>query len=85
MHSILIPFLRTGHPYGSISNILNFLWCLWKARNDYLFHRNKAPPHHVHLAAKALSSHAYIDLTHLSQMQVMPQVQLPLDQLPMQG
>lgn len=85
MHSILIAFLRMGHPYGSISNILNFLWCLWKARNDYLFDRNKAPPHHVHLATKALSSDAYIDLPHLSQMQVTPQVQLPLDQLPMQG
>ena len=85
MHSILIALLQMGHPNGSISNILNFLWCLWKARNDFLFDRKKALPHHVHIAAMALSSDSYNDLPHFSKMQVMPQVLSPPDHLPTQG
>ena len=36
--------------------ILNFMGCLWKARNDYLFNRKKATPHQVNIAATSLSN-----------------------------
>lgn len=45
MHSVLIAFIQMNHPHGSIPHILNFLWCLRKARNDFLFDRNKALPY----------------------------------------
>mgnify|MGYP005845974869 CR=1 FL=1 len=85
MHSILNALLHMGHPYGSISNILNFLWCLWKARNDFVFDRQKVLPHHVYIAALALSSDSYVDLPNLSKKQGDPQAQLSHNQLPMQG
>ena len=85
MHSILIALLRMGHPYGSISNILNFLWCLWKARNDFLFDRKKALPHQVHIAALALASDCYDNLPCLPSKQDQAHNQLPPNQLPMQG
>ena len=47
MHNIILALLNMNHPHASISNILNFMWCLWKARNDYLFDRKKALPHHT--------------------------------------
>ncbi|KAM3331617.1 hypothetical protein ACQJBY_027530 [Aegilops geniculata] len=31
MQSVLISLIQMGHPHGSIMNILNFLWCLWKS------------------------------------------------------
>ena len=55
MLSIILSLLNMNHPHASISNILNFMWCIWKARNDKLFDRRNSQPHHVHTAAKALS------------------------------
>ena len=55
MHSVLIALIQMDHPNGSIPNILNFLWCLWKARNDFLFDRKKALPYQVNIAAIALN------------------------------
>jgi hypothetical protein len=55
LHSLIIDLLRMQHPYGSITNILNFLWCIWKARNDHLFDRKNHSPSHVYLASLALT------------------------------
>ena len=56
MHSILIHLVSMGHPYASLQNVLNFLWCIWKVRNDFLFERKRCLPYKVHIAA------AHIDI-----------------------
>lgn len=55
MQSIILSLLNMNHPYASITNILNFMWCIWKARNYKLFDRRNSQPHHVYTAAKVLS------------------------------
>nr|XP_045083744.1 uncharacterized protein LOC120962928 [Aegilops tauschii subsp. strangulata] len=85
LHSSISTFLRMSHPHVSIENILNSLWCLWKARNDFLFDRKKALPHHVHIVAKALSYDLYDVSNHMSSLQEVPQVQVSPGQLPLQG
>ena len=57
MQSVLHALLNMNHPYASISNIFNFLWCIWKSRNDCLFARKMPLPHQVHIAASALAEH----------------------------
>lgn len=44
-----------NHPHASRSNIFNFLWCIWKSRNDCLFARKYSYPHQVHLVAAAMA------------------------------
>ena len=88
MNFVLLDFLRTRHPYGYLSNIFTFLWCLWKARNDFLFDRKKSLPHHVQIAANALSSHHSVESLHLvhhSRPKIVAQVHLSSNQLTMQG
>ena len=85
MHSVLFDLLRMGHPHGSISSVLIFLWCLWKARNDFLFDRKKALPHQVHIAALALASDCYDNLPCLPSKQDQAHNQLPPNQLIMKG
>ncbi|XP_044415512.1 uncharacterized protein [Triticum aestivum] len=85
LHSSISTFLRMSHPHVSIENILNFLWCLWKAKNDFLFDRKKALPHHVHIVAKAFSYDLYDVSNHMPSLQEVPQVQLSPNQLPLQG
>lgn len=85
MHSLIIALLHMQHPYGSLINILNFLWCLWKARNDHLFDRSKHSPHHVHLASLALALDTNGILTCSTDLQAASKPLLPPDQLPKQG
>jgi hypothetical protein len=43
-----------NHPNGSIENILSFMWCLWKARNDCLFNKKDNTPSQVHHMTNAI-------------------------------
>src|SRR4051812_31758625 len=52
----LVPFR------ASIPNILNLLWCLWKARNDNLFNRKCCKPHHLNAVVTALNNFSYLAL-----------------------
>ena len=87
MQNIILALINMNHPHASLSNILNFMWCLWKARNDYLFDRKKALPHHVNIVANSLSSESN-DLLNISQ-QLQPQAPIrsstPTNQIPLQG
>ena len=55
MQNIIYALLNMNHPYASIPNIFNLLWCIWKSRNDCLFARKCTFPHQVHLAALAMA------------------------------
>jgi hypothetical protein len=46
--------LTMNHPNGTIENILTFMWCLWKARNDCLFNKKDIAPLQVHHMTNAI-------------------------------
>ena len=87
IHSIFLALINMNHPHASLPNILNFMWCLWKARNDYLFSRNRARPYHINTAAIALCNELDDSIHISSQLKSNEMVGvLPLtNQIPMQG
>ena len=85
MHSVLIAFIQMNHQHGSIPNILNFLWCLCKERNDFLFDRNKALPYQVSIAAGALNLEPHDVLSGLSTKNQQVQHIRASNQLPYRG
>ena len=76
-----------NHPHASFSNILNFMWGLWKARNDFLFDRKKALPHHVNIVANALSSESNDLLNNSLHLQPQTPIRslISTNQIPLQG
>lgn len=89
MDSIILALLNMNHLHASVPNILNFMWCLWKARNDHLFDRKKVFPFHVHIAATALSNFANDLVQHTHQLQhqnpTSTCTSVPTNQMPLQG
>ncbi|XP_044444408.1 uncharacterized protein [Triticum aestivum] len=87
IHSIFLALINMNHPHASLPNILNFMWCLWKARNDYLFSRKKSLPYHINTAAIALCNELDDSIHISSQLKSNEMVGvLPLtNQIPMQG
>ena len=85
MHSVLTSLIQMRHPHGSIPNILNFRWCLWKAHNDFLFNRKKALPYQGNIASVALNLDSDDVLSSLSNKQQQIQHHLVNNQLPLQG
>jgi hypothetical protein len=41
--TLILHMLSMNHPNGNLENILTFMWCLWKSRNDNLFKEKWAP------------------------------------------
>jgi hypothetical protein len=80
-----------NHPHGSLENILTFMWCLWKSRNDNLFFRKPGMPHQIHQAARAIQQNLeMVDLFVVPPLQVKRSDQqlhdtAVQDAIPMQG
>lgn len=52
----ITSLMTSYHPHASLQNIFNFLWSLWKARNDCLFERRKGHPNRIHVMAASTDS-----------------------------
>jgi hypothetical protein len=44
-----------NHPNANLVNVLTFMWCLWKSRNEQLFNKKQGHPTHIHQMANALT------------------------------
>lgn len=53
---LILNILKLPHPHVSLHNVLNFLWCIWKSRNDALFRKDFNKPYQIFIKAQALSS-----------------------------
>lgn len=52
--NIIQALLNSNYPHASLINIMTFLWCIWKARNDSLFGRKNTTPFQVHQIMQAI-------------------------------
>ena len=52
--TIIQSLLTSNQPQASINNIITFLWCIWKSRNDKLFGRKENSPLQVNHATQAI-------------------------------
>ena len=69
---LLITFLNMNHPHASLPNILTFMWCIWKSRNDNLFDRKPGSPHQVHHMAQAIRKN--MEMLHMPQLALQQQL-----------
>lgn len=85
MHSILIHLVTMGHPHASLQNVLDFLWCIWKARNDFLFDRKKYLPYQVQIIAANMDYSFQEEPFHFPNKQSRTNNQHASHDLPIQG
>jgi hypothetical protein len=52
--ALILHILSMNHPNGNLENILTFMWCLWKSRNDNLFNGKNGHPTQIYLMANAI-------------------------------
>jgi hypothetical protein len=52
---ILQSILNLNHPHVNLKNVLNFMRCIWKARNDLLFNKKDCHPTHIKHRAYAIN------------------------------
>lgn len=52
--AIIISLLNSNHPQASLINVMTYLWCIWKARNDVLFSRKTNTPLQVYQVMQAI-------------------------------
>jgi ribonuclease HI len=75
-----------NHPHASLQNVLTFMWCIWKSRNDCLFDRKKGEPYQINLNAQAIHNNLEPGNFTEPHLQVQPNVQvIASDSLPVPG
>jgi hypothetical protein len=52
---IILNLVNMNHPNATLPNVLTFMWCLWKSRNDHLFNRQQLHPAQIQHMANALN------------------------------
>lgn len=48
--------MNMNHPHASLPNILDFMWCTWKFRNDMLFNKISGETYQICIHAHALAN-----------------------------
>jgi hypothetical protein len=54
LSDLFLKLLNMNHPNATLANVLTFMWCLWKSRNDNLFNKKKGHPTQIHQMANAI-------------------------------
>lgn len=52
---ILKKIINLNHPHANLNNVLTFMWCIWKARNDSRFNRKECHPKQIQHMANAIN------------------------------
>jgi hypothetical protein len=64
-----------NHPHGSLPNILTFMWCIWKSRNDHLFGGKQGAPYQIHQMAHAITQNLeLVDAIDFDSLEVNPTI-----------
>jgi hypothetical protein len=52
---ILKKIINLNHPHANLNNVLTFMWCIWKARNDSRFNGKECHPKQIQHMANAIN------------------------------